>query len=375
MRSVAVPSAPGPHVGPRPHDGCVHPADPVPAKVTPLLELRTHEELPTGAARAEWELLLDEDPAATIFQGPRFLATWHRVLGQRTTPRVHTVHGDGGRLLGVIPEGHVREGSPTGPVEVRRFLGGTDVTDYLGPVSRPEDRADVAAAYVAHLADDRDWDDAILGGLAVDSGWGDALARAAGDHGLAVFERDTEDVCPRVDLSGGYDAYLGRLKGKLRHEMTRKARKLARDAGELEVVAIPANEVKAELEVFLDLARESEPEKAGFFTRDTLQDWFRELADEFGADGTLRLHRLQVGGMPGAMTVSLVQGGEWGVYNSAFDPALSALGPGMVLKGQLIELAAKEGCRVYDLLRGDEAYKYQFGAEDRVVERLTLVRA
>jgi CelD/BcsL family acetyltransferase involved in cellulose biosynthesis len=339
-----------------------------------LIELRTHEDLPAGAARAEWELLLDEDPAATLFQGPRFLGVWHRVLGQRTTPRVHTVRDGDGRLLGVIPEGHVREGSPTGPVEVRRFLGGTEVTDYLGPVSRPEDRADVADAYVRHLAEDRDWDDVVLGGLAVDSGWGDAFVRAADEHGLTVFERDTEDVCPRVDLTGGYDAYLGRLKGKLRQEMARKARKLARDAGELEVIAVPAEQVEDELETFLELARDSEPEKAGFFTREVLQEWFRELAREFAADGTLRLHRLEVGGMPGAMTVSLVHGREWGVYNSAFDPALGALGPGMVLKGQLIELAAAEGYLVYDLLRGDEAYKYQFGAEDRVVERLTLVR-
>jgi CelD/BcsL family acetyltransferase involved in cellulose biosynthesis len=74
------------------------------------------------------------------------------------------------------------------------------------------------------------------------------------------------------------------------------------------------------------------------------------------------------------MTVSLVQDGEWGVYNSAFDPALASLGPGMVLVGELIELAAEDGCHVLDLLRGDEAYKYQFGAEDRPLERLTLVR-
>jgi CelD/BcsL family acetyltransferase involved in cellulose biosynthesis len=339
-----------------------------------VIELRTHEGLPTGTDRAEWELLLDEDPSATLFQGPRFLATWHRVLGQRATARVHSVH-TGGRLIGLVPEAHTREGSATGPVEVVRFLGGTDVTDYLGPISRREDRADVADAYVRHLAADRDWDDAVLGGLAVDSGWGDAVARSADAHGLTVFERDIEGVCPRVDLTGGYAAYLDRLKGKLRHELSRKARKLARDAGDLEVVEITGADVAEALESFLDMARESEPEKAGFFSKEELRDWFRELAAEFAEDGTFRLHQLHVGGMPGAMTVSLVHDGEWGVYNSAFDPALGGLGPGMVLIGQLIERAAEEGCRVLDLLRGDEAYKYQFGAEDRPVERLTLVRS
>lgn len=338
-----------------------------------MIELRTHEGVTSGASRADWELLLDEDPAATVFHGPRFLSRWAEVLGQRTTARVHTVHDDG-RLVGIIPEGHTVEGSPTGPVEVRRFLGGTDVTDYLGPISRPESRADVADAYVRHLAADRDWDDAVLGALAVDSGWGDALERAAGEHGLIVFERDVEGVCPRVDVSGGYDGYLERLKGKLRHEMTRKARKLARDAGELDVVTVPAAQVADELEAFLELAQASQPEKAGFFAKPELRDWFRALADEFAADGTLRLHQLHVGGMPGAMTLSLVHDGEWGVYNSAWDPALSGLAPGMVLIGELIRLASEEGLQVFDLLRGDEAYKYQFGCVDRSVERLTLVR-
>lgn len=339
----------------------------------PLIELRTHEGVTAGASRAEWELLLDEDPAATVFHGPRYLARWVEALGQRTDARIHAVHEDG-RLIGLVPEAHTREGSPTGPVEVRRFLGGTEVTDYLGPISRPEHRADVADAYVRHLAADRDWDDAILGGLAVDSGWGDALVAAAREHGLSVFEREIEDVCPRVDVRGGYDGYLERLKGKLRHELTRKARKLARDAGELEVVAVPAEKLSAELESFLELARASQPDKAGFFAREEHRDWFRVLTDEFAADGTLRLHQLLVGGMPGAMTLSFVHDGEWGVYNSAWDPALAGLGPGMVLIGELIRLAAEEGLEVFDLLRGDEAYKYQFGCVDRPVERLTLVR-
>jgi CelD/BcsL family acetyltransferase involved in cellulose biosynthesis len=338
-----------------------------------VIELRTHEDVPVGSTRSEWELLLDEDPSATLFQGPRYLSTWHRVLGQRATARVHTVHGDGGRLVGVVPEGHEREGSATGPVEVRRFLGGTDVTDYLGPVARPEDRADVADAYVRYLAADRNWDDAVLGGLAVDTGWGDAITRSAKEHGLSIFERDVEAVCPQVDLSRGY-AYLSGLKGKQRQELTRKARKLARDAGDLAVVEVPADEVPEQMEAFLDMARGSEPDKAGFFAKEDLRTWFRELAAEFAADRTLRLHRLEVGGLPGAMTVSLVHHRHWGVYNSAFDATLAALAPGMVLMGELIEVAAKDGCTVFDLLRGDEAYKYQFGSQDRPVERLTLVR-
>jgi CelD/BcsL family acetyltransferase involved in cellulose biosynthesis len=338
-----------------------------------VIELRTHPGTPTTGAAAEWELLLDEDPHATVFHGPRYLATWQRELAAGTPTRVHTVHRNG-RLIGVVPDANELEGSPTGPREVRRFMGGDEVTDYLGPISRLEDRADVAEAYVGHLAADVDWDELIASGLAEDSGWSDAFRRAAHAHDLKVVHEDVEDVCPRVDLSGGYDAHLKRLPGKLRQELTRKTRKLARDAGELALVEVPGEEVVDQLDGFLDQAAESFPEKAGFFRRADMHGWFKALAKEFVGDRTFRLHRLDVGGLPAAMTVSLVHGREWGLYNSAFDPALGSLAPGIVMVSLLIERAAEEGCRTFDLLRGDEPYKYRFGAVDRPLHRLTIAR-
>jgi len=338
-----------------------------------VIELRTHEGMPQGAARTEWELLLDEDPTATVFHGPRFLSLWREVLGQRSPTRVHTVHANG-RLIGVVADANDLEGSATGPQELRRFLGGTEVTDYLGPVSRPEDRTDVADAYVRNLAADVDWDEVVAGGLAEDAGWGDAFRRAADAHGLTIVDDDIEDVCPRIDLSGGYDAYQARLPGRMRQELNRKTRKLARDAGELELVEVPADETEAAMDDFLDEAAESFPDKAGFFGRADIHAWFRALAREFVDDHTLRVHRLQVGGLPAATTVSLVRGAQWGLYNSAFDPAMGSLAPGMVIINLLLEQAAGEGCRVFDLLRGDEPYKYRFGATDRRLERLTIAR-
>lgn len=338
-----------------------------------MIELRTHHELPSGAARADWDLLLAEDPHGTVFQGPRYLAAWHRVLGQGTPIRVHTVHSDG-RLIGVVPDANELQGSPSGPMEVRRFQGGTEVTDYLGPVSRFEDRTDVANAYVENLAKDVDWDEFVAGGLAEDSGWPEAFRRAADEHGLVLTGDDRDDVCPRIDLRGGYDAYLGALPGKLRQEQTRKARKLVRDAGDIELVQVPAAEVADELDGFLDQAAESFPEKSGFFRRDDIHAWFRALGDEFAGDDVVRLHRLMVGGLPAASTVSFVHDGEWGLYNSSFDPSLRSLAPGMVLVWLLIEEAANAGCRTFDLLRGDEAYKYRFGAVDRPLRRLTFAK-
>lgn len=338
-----------------------------------MIELRTHERMPVGTVRDEWEQLVDEDPVGSIFQGPRYLSVWQASLGEGVPVRVHTVHRDG-RLIGVVPDANDLQGAPGGPQEIRRFQGGTEVTDYLGPVSRPEDRSDVADAYMGNLADDVDWDEFVAGGLARGGGWAEALRTAAVAHGLTVVVEDVEDVCPRVEIPGGYDAYLAALPGKLRQELTRKARKLARDAGEIRLVEVPADEVVGQLDGFLDQAAESFPDKAGFFRREDMHRWFRTLAEEFVSDHVFRLHHLEVGGLPAASTISLVQRGEWGLYNSSFDPALGSLAPGMVIIPMLIEQAAAEGCHVFDLLRGDEPYKYRFGAVDRPLDRLTIVR-
>jgi len=291
-----------------------------------------------------------------------------------------------GTLVGVLVETRELLGLPSGPSELIRIAGGDEVTDYLGPVAAPEDRDDVARAYITLLAEDRGWDEVVIGGLAADAGWHGRFATVAAELGLAVIEADVQDVCPHIDLDGGFDGYLARLSGRLRQELVRKSRKLVRDAGPFAVHEYAPADVAQGVEDFLTQVQQGGDEKAVFFGRPEMQQWFRTLAETFGPDGMLRVHRLDIGELPAAMTVSLVDTAAvdtdvegagrrmWGLYNSSFDPTLTALAPGMVLIWELIQQAAGEGCTTFDLLRGDEAYKYRFGAIDREIRTLTLVR-
>ncbi len=339
------------------------------------LETAVVPDLGDEALAAEWDAVLASDPQASLFQSPRWIRTWDAVLGGQRRLRTRTFRRDG-ELVGVLAESVEALRLPDGVREAVRFAGGTEVTDYLGPVAAAPDRAAVATAWVAALAADRDWDEVVAGGLPADAGWHAHLARAAAEAGLRTVDVEVDGVCPVVDLAGGFEAYLGRLPGRLRQEGSRKARKLARDVGPHEVVEVAGGDLRAGVDAFLALAARAEDEKGGFFRRPEMARWFHALADEYGPDGKFRLHRLDAGGLPAAMTVSLVDPARrvWGLYNSAFDPDLAALAPGVVLVNGLIEAAAAEGCTAFDLLRGDEAYKYRLGAVDRVLHTLTLVR-
>lgn len=334
------------------------------------MRLQTEEQFPDDPLAEAWERVVTRDPAATVFQEARFLRVWCRHLRGQCDLRLRFLL-DGEDLVGVVPEVRVvRDG-----MRIARFAGGLHVTDYLGPVSLPEAREQVVSAWLDALASEEAWDRLVASGLAEDAGWAGLIAAGARERGWSVDGPERLDVCPRIDLRGGWDAYLARLDAKQRHEIRRKARKLARQTGSVALVAVPDTEIEQATEEFIAMHRTSPGEKGRFFEDHDNEDFFRALAKEFGPDDTLRIHRLDLDGQPAAMTVSLVDREEWGVYNSAFDREWSELAPGMVLVGELIRVAAEEGLEVLDLLRGDEAYKYRFGATGRVIERVRITRS
>ena len=56
------------------------------------------------------------------------------------------------------------------------------------------------------------------------------------------------------------------------------------------------------------------------------------------------------------------------------DPEARELSPGVVLLERLVRRAIERGkCRV-DLLRGDEPYKYEWGAVDEPIQRILVRR-
>jgi CelD/BcsL family acetyltransferase involved in cellulose biosynthesis len=311
--------------------------------------------------RDEWRALWETDPTATMFQRPEFLLTW---IAEFEGPPPVLVLARRDEQLAGLAAFRVDAG-------VLRFLGDHEITDYLAPVG--SDREAVAATLLEGMAALEGWRSAELHCLAVDTGWPGAITDAAKGAGW-IAEEQRQDVCPRVSLEGGFDAYLERLPGKLRHEMLRKERRLAREAGAYTVRLSTAATLDADLELFFAMHRSSEGAK-GKFLHQGMAGFFTRLAHSFEQLGALRLSWLEVGDSTLAAVLSFADRDGWRVYNSAFDHSRRALAPGMVLMSETIRLAAREGALTLDLLRGDEPYKYRFGAVGLPLVQLTLSRS
>jgi CelD/BcsL family acetyltransferase involved in cellulose biosynthesis len=316
--------------------------------------------------RRNWSGLAHDDPAGTFFHQPAFLKLYWEEFGHAVDELLLGFGEiDGEQVAAVAFE---RSGGTL------RFLGGTEITDYMGPLARPEHRSAFADSLWSALAKREDWTTADLWGLAADGGWYELLGDAGAARDLTVEEApDHDGVAPFLALPPTWEGYLESLASKNRHELKRKAKKLEADAGPFKIVTAGTQDADALLDRFVELHRMSEGPK-GVFMVPGMEIFFRRLAETFLSSGAFRLHFIEVGGQLAAGTIGFRWAERFYLYNSAFDRSWGNLAPGMVLVGEDIRLAIEDGATGFDMLKGDYDYKYRFGAVPRAVKRMVVTR-
>lgn len=316
--------------------------------------------------RRDWSTLVTADPAGTFFHTPQFLKLYWEEFGEQPEHLLLAfAEEDGGQVGAVALE---RVGTSL------RFLGGTEVTDYMGPVAIPEAAGRFAKELFVALDRRDDWSTADLRGLAEDRPWLERLAEAAAAQGFSVeIEDDQNGTAPFLPLRGSYDEYLAGLPSKLRHEIRRKVRKLEAEAGPYRICLAHEATLMEYLDRFVDLHKTSDGPK-GVFLQPGMEIFFRRLGEAFLPRGIFNLAFIEVQDRKVAGTIGFRFEGTYYLYNSAFDREWRHLSPGMVLVAEDIRIAIEGGCSGFDLLKGDFEYKYRFGAHPRHVKRLTVSR-
>lgn len=185
------------------------------------------------------------------------------------------------------------------------------------------------------------------------------------------FNEQVNEVCPVIPLADTFEGYLDSIDSKQRREINRKLRR-AQGADAQLVVVGPEDDVDTAVSDFLDLLQKSTFEK-----RDWLNDGrravFYDAARAAQKAGTLNLLFIEVRGKKAAGLFNFDYKDRIWVYNSGLDPALfGALSLGVVITAKAIENAIENGRSTFDFLRGNETYKYRFGAQDTTIYRIHL---
>jgi CelD/BcsL family acetyltransferase involved in cellulose biosynthesis len=324
-------------------------------------------EDPRDFQRRDWNDLVLADPAGTIFHTPEFLKLYWEEFGEEPE-HLLLVFGEGPAGAQVAATAFELIG------DTLRFLGGTEVTDYQGPVGEPDAREGFARSLWRALGERDDWRRADLRGLPLDSPWLSALRDAAAGSGWTVEETDDQNgVAPILELAPTWDGYLSSIPAKLRHEIRRKAKRLQAEAGPYRIESATGQTLLPFLDRFVELHRKSQGPK-GVFMVPGMEIFFRRLGEMLCDRGVFRLTFVRIGEELAAGTIGFRFRGTFSLYNSAFDRDWQHLSPGMVLVAEDIRRAIEDGCDRVDFLKGDYAYKYRFGARRRRVRRLVVER-
>jgi CelD/BcsL family acetyltransferase involved in cellulose biosynthesis len=81
--------------------------------------------------------------------------------------------------------------------------------------------------------------------------------------------------------------------------------------------------------------------------------------------GLLRLYLLRIEGEPAAAYYGFMHRDRAYAYLTGLNPDFAFESPGVLMLAHALEQALAEGAREAHFLRGQEAYKYEWGARDR----------
>jgi len=328
------------------------------------------------ALRPEWTDLLSASPADCVFLSWEWLFTWWLHLGGRRQLSVLTVRDDG-QLIGIAPFVLARcSAAQFPPLRRVEFLGSGEAgSDYLDLIAMSGREQTVVAAVAAHLAGQ---------GLVL------SLTRLRASGSLArelrpalegrawTTARTTTDVCPYIDLRPhDWAAYLGTRTASHRYNFGRRLRALERHGATTFKTAVTDGAIREALDQLIawHLHRWNQRGGSSAFHQPALlafHDAFSRLAL---ARGWLRLYTLTVGAAPVAVLYCLRYGTTTHFYQSGFDEAWTRWSVGLVAMGLAIKASIEDGAEQYDLLHGDEPYKFLWADRTHTLERLELYPA
>lgn len=322
----------------------------------------------------EWRELLRSSASDCVFLTWEWMFTWWKHLaGNRRLWLV--VLREGRDLAGVAPLAlRLRQPRRLLPFRRLEFLGGGYVgSDYLDLIATRGSEQLAIAKIADYLADRK----LVLELSRIRTGavsMGLVAALRSREHEL--IERGHEEVCPYISLDSlTWESYLAGLGAAHRYNVRRRLRNLSRSFEVQFRRARSPAECNSWLSLLIALhgKRWSDRQQtSNAFCQPELVAFHREFTAIALQHNWLRLQLLCLNDAPAAALYGMNYAGVFYFYQSGFDPAFSRHSIGLATMALTIRSAIAEGAREFDMLHGDEEYKFLWTHQVRQMLRFIL---
>ena len=322
------------------------------------------------AFACEWLDLFRRVEGVTPFQSPDWLIPWWQHLGEGELVLLAT--REQGRLAGVLPL------FVNAAEEVRKLLLlGAGTSDYMeGLFEAGLATEAITTAFEYLRTRERDWDVCEFHQLRPESLLASQPSATFGEDELFPGER-----CPVLALPPKLNDFRNTIPSHQWEKLQYYRRRAEREGGVRYEQANSDNfdDLFAAF-IALHTRRLSAQRQSTCAAQPHMQAFLREAGQKLVSAGVLRLYVLYVEEKAVAAFFGFKVGRRTYFYLGGFDASFSQLSPGMLVLGHAIERAIEERCSTFDFLRGQESYKYKWGAMDsltytRVLRRPPLARS
>ncbi len=335
------------------------------------MEYTLHKDFSQITAQ-EWNDLLQGSVSDNPFLRFEYQRTWWEHRGGNEWKQAELVlvtAREDGRLVGIAPLFLAEyDGRPA-----LLLNGSIEISDYLDVIVQTEDHARFISGLFDFLASTLtdNWSAVDWYNLPDSSTTLTALKMEAEKRGWTHLEEMYRPT-PRIALNGDFDEYLSRVEKKQRHEIRRKMRRAEESGRGVRWYISSMDNVEGEIDSFLSLM-EQDQGKAGFL-HDPMRDQMKAVIRTAHENGWLWLAFLEADGQRIAAALNFDYNNKlWG-YNAGVNRDFMDLSPGWVLLGNVLQWACENKRTEFDFMRGDEEYKYRFGAVNQYVMRVKLTR-
>lgn len=333
------------------------------------------------SVKRNWNSVYAADPDANLFLSWDWMSKWlQEDMGNWLILAAKLGSGKSD-YVAFFPLRLKARASKSGGFYTELLMAGGNFADYTGAIFRPE-HADAAIEAFARHIKSMHWGLVRFGRLRMSE---ERHARLVRQFPPAKFEillnypmidssGVDNSICPYVPLPGSWESYLCRLSANTRQQLRRQLRKVDQDP-ELRITRTNRDNLQGSIEILVEFWTHRWAERKGK-ELGNMREVLRVMLRHYFDLGILYMPVLWQGERPIGVHASLIDAEKRAMhfFVGARDDNFANPKPGLILHANSIRYAIESGLTTYDFMRGNESYKYSFGAIERRIHN-TIIRA
>ncbi|MDZ8054847.1 MAG: tetratricopeptide repeat protein [Aulosira sp. ZfuVER01] len=331
--------------------------------------------------RENWDSVYEADPQAQFFLSWIWLFGWLQMSAEPWFILAAKANTQDSFYVAFLPLKILLNQQDGGGFDTEICMAGNSMADYTGVICLPGYEEEIIPSFAAYIRQQLVWSSfEVKNILKTDIRMSLFLSSFSEDSFKFSQRRlqnpgeDTDNyIAPYVSLPDDWDDYLQNYVGSNTRQKIRRFFRKIESSDEFYITHVNADNLKSHIEILLNFWESRWREQKGD-NCDVIMNYFRSILRHCFENNCLYLPVLWKGDKPLGAIANFVDVSQRSMLFviTGRDETFTELPPGLILHADAIQYAIQNGFKVYDFLRGNEEYKYSFGAKERHIKHIAV---